>query len=181
MIPSYAANGIPTLVGGGAPIDGGRVFSRDNRRVLGDGKTWRGFYSGMVAGILLGIAEFLSEPIFRPFLVEFFPNHSFSWVGDIRIIICAFLLSFGALLGDIIGSFFKRRINLKRGQSALFLDQLGFLVVGLFLVFITLPYSIDLPANILLLYGAILLPVTFVIHISSNLVGYFIGIQDVPL
>ena len=119
VIPAYAANGIPTLVGGGAPIDGGRVFSRDSRRLLGDGKTWRGFYGGMVAGILLGTAEFLSEPIFRPLLVEFFPNHSFSWVGDIRIIICAFLLSFGALLGDMIGSFFKnwlKSLQKKRGM-----------------------------------------------------------------
>ncbi len=40
MLPAYVPNNAAVLAGGGRPIDGGRTW--DGKRVLGDGKTWRG-------------------------------------------------------------------------------------------------------------------------------------------
>ena len=41
-----------------------------------------------------------------------------------------FLLGFGALLGDALGSFIKRRMGIGRGKPAPILDQIDFLIVA---------------------------------------------------
>ena len=38
IIPAYVANSIPVVMGGGPPLDGGRMW-KDGKRILGDGKT----------------------------------------------------------------------------------------------------------------------------------------------
>ncbi|HKZ42688.1 MAG TPA: CDP-archaeol synthase, partial [Candidatus Hodarchaeales archaeon] len=153
-------------VGGGPPMDGGRNW-RDGKRVFGDGKTWRGFIGGVIIGSLAGLVQSLIEQ-----------NPS--------AILRGFLLSFGALLGDLTGSFIKRRLDIERGQPALGMDQLGFLAMGVFLVLLTLPWSLepmDFSLNFIifdpiqirytlenfLAYIIILFPLTFLVHISSNL------------
>jgi CDP-2,3-bis-(O-geranylgeranyl)-sn-glycerol synthase len=165
-MPAYFANGSPVLVGGGRPIDGGRCW-RDGRRIFGDGKTIRGFFGGVIIGTAIGFFQYIVE----------------AWDG---VILRAFLLSFGALLGDLIGSFIKRRLNIERGQPALGMDQLGFMVAGVILIFLTLPltlgsmnFILNLPilGNIVvryteenfLAYIIILFPLTFFAHITANL------------
>ncbi len=176
VIPAYLANSAPTVLGGGRPIDGRRMW-RDGRRLLGDGKTWRGLILGVLAGTLVGLLQY--------FIVE---NEN-----SYEAIIRAFLISFGALLGDIIGSFFKRRKNLERGESFLFVDQLGFIIVGTLAVLIFFPFTIENVSFMLynetisfdfiqiLLYLVIILPVTFAVHVIANLFWYLLGKQDVPL
>ena len=51
-------------------------------------------------------------------------------------ILIGFLLGFGALLGDALGSFLKRRLGIGRGKPAPILDQLDFIIVALILVLI---------------------------------------------
>ena len=53
VLPLYFGNAAPTILGGGAPIDGGRYW-RDGKRILGDGKTIRGFWMAVLVGILIG-------------------------------------------------------------------------------------------------------------------------------
>ena len=53
ILPSYFANSVPVLLGGGAPVDGGRKMA-DGQRIFGDGKTVRGFFAGIAAGTLVG-------------------------------------------------------------------------------------------------------------------------------
>ena len=83
------------------------------------------------------------------------------------------LMTFGGLTGDVIGSFIKRRSGIERGHTFIFLDQLGFLVVGMAFVFPLIPWPIE--------WFLIQIPTTFILHIFANLLGYFTGIQDVPL
>jgi len=52
------------------------------------------------------------------------------------MIIIIFSLCFGALLGDMMESFFKRRIGRDRGQDWIPFDQLDFIVGALVLCFI---------------------------------------------
>jgi len=54
MLPAYLPNPVAALCGGGTPIDFGRNFS-DNRRLFGDGKTWRGLIVGILAGVMIGL------------------------------------------------------------------------------------------------------------------------------
>ena len=43
ILPAYVANASAVLVGGGTPVDSGKNW-KDGKRILGDGKTWRGFF-----------------------------------------------------------------------------------------------------------------------------------------
>ena len=96
ILPAYFANASPVLLGGGVPIDLGKKFS-DGRRIFGDGKTIRGFVGGVSAGIILSAIVSILFPleIFGGFKLQFFSG-------------C--LLSLGTLVGDLIGSFIKRRL-----------------------------------------------------------------------
>ena len=53
MIPAYLPNPFAAVFGGGKPIDGGRTL-KDGRRIIGDGKTYRGLFSGIFFGVLAG-------------------------------------------------------------------------------------------------------------------------------
>ncbi len=178
ILPAYIANGAPTIFGrGGSPIDGGRVFKYDNRRILGDGKTWRGLYSGFICGVLAG----LLEALFTPQITAFFQVFGITLYLDGPVaFVRSIVLSTGALLGDLIGSFVKRRIGMKRGQSAVGMDQLGFVITGFVLVWIFYPWVTTIPFDLFLLYIVFLIPVTFFVHVGSNIVAYLLGLKDVP-
>ncbi len=124
ILPAYLANSSPVLLGGGQSMDFKRYFS-DGKRILGDGKTWRGFFGGVAVGTISG------------FLLGF-P-------------LLAFLLSVGTLVGDTAGSFIKRRMNIGRGKQSLILDQLTFLFVALIFAYPLLPEYVDLYGVLFLL------------------------------
>ncbi|WP_297510078.1 CDP-2,3-bis-(O-geranylgeranyl)-sn-glycerol synthase [Thermococcus sp.] len=157
ILPAYFANASPVLVGGGRPIDGGRVW-RDGRRLLGDGKTWRGFIGGVTIGTLVGLIQYFITPGFY---------------GDLPTALkLAFLLSFGALVGDLIGSFFKRRANLPRGAPAIGLDQLGFLISAL-----AFAYPVKTLSSGQIIF---LLVVSPFVHWGANYLAYRLGWKSVP-
>ena len=56
MVPAYVPNPVAALCGGGTPIDFDRNHS-DGRRLLGDGKTYRGLACGVLAGITVGALQ----------------------------------------------------------------------------------------------------------------------------
>ena len=184
IFPAFVANAAPTILGKGkrlnAPIDGGRYW-KDNKRILGDGKTIRGFISGVVCGMIssVGIAVIASYSGYSLEYVTLFNKGIFYWIFypiDNYIVLSAlvgFLLGCGALIGDIIGSFIKRRSGLQRGESYPFMDQLGFLVVALVFVSPVIPWP--------LIWLLVLAPITLGLHIGLNILSYVVGIQEVPL
>ncbi|MFH1101876.1 MAG: CDP-2,3-bis-(O-geranylgeranyl)-sn-glycerol synthase [Methanobacteriota archaeon] len=128
ILPAYVANASAVIVGGGLPIDFGKTW-KDGRRVLGDGKTWRGLFSGAFLGMTVGFglvvaAEYLAMSEYRTFGLD-------SFEGFPLMIPLLFSLCFGALLGDIVESFFKRRIGKARGEDWFFFDQLDFIIGAL--------------------------------------------------
>jgi len=133
VLPAYIANASALLVGGGTPVDFRKNW-KDGRRILGDGKTWWGLFSGAFLGITAGFAFSI---------VAIYVNKSeFSFLGisdfgryPLMIPIIA-SICFGALLGDIIESFFKRRVGKKRGEDWIPFDQIDLIAGVLFLSFI---------------------------------------------
>ena len=133
VLPAYIANASALLIGGGTPIDFGRTW-KDGRRILGDGKTWRGLISGAFIGMTGG---------FGLSVVAIYANNSdFAFLGlsnfgrfPLMIPIIGGIC-FGALLGDITESFLKRRIGKNRGEDWIPFDQLDFIVGALVLSFI---------------------------------------------
>lgn len=144
-------------------MDFGRDFT-DKRRLLGDGKTYRGFIGGILAGMLIGAVQ----GILYPFTSLNDPANNFT---TIAYIIRAFFLSFGALTGDLFGSFLKRRINLKRGAPFPIMDQIGFLVFA----FLFVAYRFTVPIEYILL----LLPLTLFVHLGANIAAYLAGLKSV--
>ncbi len=149
LVPAYVANSSATLskfFPKRHPVDGGRVWS-DGRRILGDGKTWEGLLIGTVVGALVG------WPVFALLGLDYNP----------------ILISFGALLGDIVGSFAKRRVGLPRGAEAPLIDQLDFM-------FGALALGGPVPAA----YSALFFLITPVVHRTANIIGYLIGVKNEP-
>ena len=130
VLPAYIANASALLVGGGTPIDFSKNW-KDGKRILGDGKTWRGFYAGAFVGIVAGfcfsvVAIYANDSDFAFLGLNDFGR--FPLMIPIVVSIC-----FGALLGDIFESFFKRRIGKSRGESWIPFDQLDFILGALFI------------------------------------------------
>ncbi len=147
IFPAYCANAAPVIFGGGFPIDGGRLFV-DGKPLFGSHKTLRGFFSGLIVGILV---SFIQDNLFR------------------YNILLGFTLSVGAMIGDLAESFVKRRLNLPPGSTLPVADQLDF-VLGALLF--SLPVSKP-PLPIVL----IVIIITPPIHLLTNLLAYFLGVK----
>ena len=134
-------------------MDMGKKFS-DGRRIFGDGKTTRGFVGGLIVGTIVGLLQGIAEvPLGEHLLL-------------------GFLLALGALLGDLVSSFIKRRLDIERGGAAPGLDQLSFVVVALMLAS---PVKVITWREI-----AAILIVTPPIHLATNFVGYKLGLKSRP-
>ena len=175
MMPAYLANTIAVLTGGKYPIDQGRIHS-DGNRILGDGKTWSGLVGGTLGGVFIGflqvnLGEGLIEALSGSQDVDFWGENS---------IIVFFLLSFGALFGDMTASFIKRRSQLKRGDKSPLLDMFDFIGMALLLSFI---FANEwLMAWILDGYVPLftLLIATPILHRGVNIIGFKIGVKNEP-
>ncbi|MFX1481811.1 MAG: CDP-2,3-bis-(O-geranylgeranyl)-sn-glycerol synthase [Promethearchaeota archaeon] len=170
-LSAWIANATPVISGGGRPIDGGRVF-RDGNRILGDSKSIRGFVVGVVLGTLVGAGQVIVAPHLRPLLAQYVTiTPEMDYVLFISVP-ATFLLSLGALTGDLIGSFIKRRVDLKSGDPSPFLDQLGFIIMAL--IFVS-PLMVPDP-----IFVIILILTTLGVHWLSNAVSYLLGLKDNP-
>ena len=133
VIPAYIANGSALLVGGGTPIDFGKKW-KDGRRILGDGKTWRGLVTGAFLGITGGFGITIAAIYIAKSEFAFLGLNDFGRFPLMIPIISS--VCFGALFGDILESFFKRRIGKKSGEDWIPFDQLDFILGALFFSFI---------------------------------------------
>lgn len=133
VIPAYIANGSALLIGGGTPIDFGKNW-RDGRRILGDGKTWHGLISGAFVGMTGGFGLSVAAKYIKQSDFSFLGLNDFTGFPLMIPIIGS--ICFGALLGDIIKSFFKRRIGKRRGEDWIPFDQIDFILGVLFFSFL---------------------------------------------
>jgi len=167
MLPAYVPNNAAVLAGGGRPIDGGRTLG--GRRVLGDGKTWRGTLVGTLAGVALAVALNAVEPAASDALGVALPE--FPPAAMVA-------LAFGAMLGDVLASFLKRRTGRERGAAFPLVDQLDFVVVSLALTALAAPawfgdtFTLDVLAVVVVL--------TPVLHVATNVAAYLLGLKNEP-
>lgn len=180
MLPAYLPNSFAAVFGGGKPIDGGKTM-KDGRRILGDGKTWRGFFAGILLGFLTGCAEiWLVSRGFHFFGIQLpgFSSSGVSGAFDLSAVIAILSLAVGALLGDMIFSFLKRRLGLQRGQSLPLVDQYDFLF-GAFLLTTLTSYG-WLVGTLDWLTFIVIIIITPLLHVGTNIVGYWLGIKNEP-
>jgi CDP-2,3-bis-(O-geranylgeranyl)-sn-glycerol synthase len=167
MLPAYVPNNVAVLTGGGRPIDGGRTWG--DRRVLGDGKTWRGTAAGTLAGVALALALNAVADAAGTVLGVTPPTFP---------VIAALGLSLGAMCGDIGASFLKRRTGRERGAPFPGLDQLDFVIGALALAtlldFGWVTDTFTLPVLVVVLVATPLL------HVLTNAIAYALGVKDKP-
>ncbi|WP_435347937.1 CDP-2,3-bis-(O-geranylgeranyl)-sn-glycerol synthase [Haloarchaeobius sp. HRN-SO-5] len=167
MLPAYVPNNVAVLVGGGRPIDGGRTLGE--RRILGDGKTWRGTIAGTLAGAALALLLSAVSGTVGDALSISLPSFP---------LVVAFSLSFGAMLGDITASFLKRRTGRERGAAFPGVDQLDFVVGALGLTAVAAPawfgewFTVPVIVTVLV--------VTPLLHIGTNGIAYVLDLKKEP-
>ena len=182
MAPAYLANTIAVLTGGKYPIDQGKLHS-DGNRILGDGKTWSGLIGGTIGGIIVGygLALMIARNKYHIFGKDPTYNEHFLWGADyLTISSIFFLLSFGALFGDMAASFYKRRQNLQRGDKFALLDMYDFIIMSLLLCFI---FQRDWLLSWILDGWVPLFTILFLtpfLHRGVNIIGYKIGVKNEP-
>lgn len=175
FLPAGAANVAPIFVAKmplfkrfSAPIDGGIMYK--GQRLLGANKTWR----GMVAGIILAIAVLALQQASvatMPWL-QSVVSDTVDY-GQISVLIVGTLFAIGALGGDAIESFFKRRIGIQSGQSWIPFDQVDYIIGGALAV---------APFILLSVWQYIwLLVVWTLIHLVSAYIGWLTGLKDKPI
>ncbi|MGY8644561.1 MAG: CDP-archaeol synthase [Candidatus Poseidoniales archaeon] len=174
-------------------IDGGRNYS-DGHRLLGDGKSWNGLIGGgIVSGLLFMLAHKLwnsngaNAPLVDPLLYA--DSNDWFWLiesdnsGLIAAFTMGFVLGFACMVGDMCGSFIKRRRGLKRegdqSSEAPLLDTIPFAIAIFITSFILFDGQIITHHNLVeeILF---LLLVTPLIHRLFNVIGYKFGLKDVP-
>lgn len=150
LLPAYTANGTPPIVKKGHPIDFGKNIN--GKRILGDGKTWEGTTVGMLAGIGVGLIESYFNPNMSMILIILIPS--------------------GALIGDMIESFFKRQSGMKRGSKLIFFDQLDFIIGVIVFTWLLVDYTISIIA--------VMLIITYFLHRITSIIGFKMNIKKEP-
>ena len=145
FLPSYVANSTPVVLGGGPPVDGGASWT-DGKPILGTNKTIRGTITGVLAGTIIGLMQ-----------------------GNL---LGGFAQSAGALLGDLISSFYKRRRDYAPGSSMPIIDQLDFISLA---VILSYPFQ-----QTDLLSVAVIMVVTVPIHYAVNYIAWLMKMKKNP-
>ncbi len=165
--PAYAANASPLFLSNITkklhPLDFNKNFF-DGQRILGDGKTIEGTIFGFAIGMIYFTIFFFFDTYMN--ILHLYSNY-----------LEGLLIVSGALVGDIVGSFVKRRLKIRQGDSLPVFDQIGFIVFAysFYLLFFSPPLNIY-PVDFIIYVSLI----TFFIHILTNLAAYKFGIKSTP-
>lgn len=172
FLPAYLANMTPPLLKKAnifnflaKPVDFGRKLGEFP--IFGANKTWRGLTIGVLIGMHTAIVQgfLFQNPVIK--------NISLIDYNSVNILVFGFLMSFGALFGDLFFSFLKRRLKLNPGDPWLPFDQTNY-VIGAFLLidpYLKLKISIWMEVFVL----------TFFLHLAVNYLGYLWGLHKAKL
>lgn len=151
MAPVLAVR-LPLLNALAQPIDGGKTWR--GVRIFGDHKTYRGYVSGIALGALSALCL-----------------HDLGIFGDTHATtaLMGAVLGFGALAGDSIKSFFKRRAQVPSGKAWFPFDQLDYIIGGLICI---APWQVFSAAQI-----GVITVTYFCLHILSTNLGFLLGLK----
>ncbi|MBI3026726.1 CDP-archaeol synthase [Candidatus Woesearchaeota archaeon] len=164
MLPAYFANMAPVIVKKvnllAYPIDFNRKIN--SKQILGKNKTFRGLIFGIIFAIIAAYLQFLL------YGVEPFRNISF--IDYKNWLLFGFLMGLGAMAGDLVKSFFKRKIGIKPGDKFVPFDQTDFVVGSL--VFVIPIFGLTLKIFVVSLL------LSFVLHILINHAAFYMNIRN---
>lgn len=163
MLPAYAANMAPVFAARykfveplNIPVDLGIKIGK--RRLFGAHKTVRGFVVAIIAAvftILIQTVLFSYSTYLQEISVIFYAGVNLAYYGV--------LLGAGALFGDLVKSFFKRRVGIPAGKDWHPFDEIDFVIGALAAITLVQPLSFELILTILIISPAL--------HVLMNRIG----------
>ena len=143
------------------PLDFNKTFL--GQPIFGNHKTFRGLLFGTLAG---GLIFIIQRHAFE--VSDFFHNISIFDYSKISIWF-GLVMGFGAILGDLIKSFFKRRFLRSPGRSWFPFDQIDYTLGGMILSFMFYVPESNIFVSVVIL-GVLL-------HIAANAIGRLLGFR----
>ncbi len=169
FLPAFCASMIPPIAAKrkwllrlAGPIDNNGHWR--GRRIFGQNKTWRGFICGVglaLVVIWLQHLAYLYWGAIKEISLFDYRRPMIFGVG--------FLLGFGALIGDLVKSFVKRRIGIKPGEPFIPWDQIDQVIGAALFVSILFwpPWQVVITALVFVFFGTII----------TNQIGYKLKIR----
>lgn len=168
FLPAGVANMAPVLLariaGPGRPIDSGTTCH--GKRLFGEHKTWQGLFGGTAAGLICFLLQrwLYALPFFRSMSVIDYERAP---------LVIGLLMGAGALGGDLVKSFIKRRVGIDPGKPWFPFDQIDYIAGAILCTFLLIPLTAVETALIL---------VTFVIlHLIVSAAGFALRLKEQPL
>lgn len=167
LLPAYISNMMPVFVKKvnflNTPVDRNIEFM--GKPLFGRNKTYRGFFFGTLAGI---VTVYIQRYLFMA--SDLLNSYSIIDYSAINPLVFGFLLGAGALSGDLVKSFFKRRTDIGPGKPWVPFDQSDF-AIGAF-VLVSLVYY---PPREIIFAGV---ASSIVFHLAAVFIGYYLGIRE---
>lgn len=174
LLPAGIANVAPILAAKmpglkkyDAPIDGGARWH--GHRLLGNHKTWRGVIAGVLLATLILVVQ---QALYIQYDWARFISGGVDYAA-LPVLILGPAFAIGALGGDALESFFKRRRGINSGKPWFFFDQLDYIIGAIVL---SLPFVRAEPFQYLLM-----IVIWFVLHLVSSYVGWLTKFKDAPI
>ena len=168
MLPAYLANPAAAVSAKinkfNTPMDFGKKVN--GQRIFGDGKTYKGFFTGIIIGIIIGLVQNL---INSSLLNNFMPIFTYKAI---------FALPFGSMIGDLTASFLKRRLAIERGAQFFPIDQLDFVFGSWLVTILVSPHWFTKNFTLPIILATLIL--TPIFHRIINIIGYKLGISRNP-
>lgn len=132
-------------------------------KYFGSNKTYRGFIYGIIAAMITVFIQFwlIDIPYFKTLSILDYSKNP---------LLLGLTMGFGALFGDLVKSFFKRRMGRPPGSPFVPFDQVDFIIGGLIFLWFLQPISEDIVLFLLI--------VTPFLHFLTNVLGYILRIKD---
>lgn len=162
LLPAYFANM--------APVFANAIFKKKampidfRKNIFGNHKTYRGFIAGILLAILI---IYLQSYLIR---INFFKDISILNYGKINLFFYGFLFGFGAMSGDLIKSFFKRRLGFKPGAKFVPFDQIDY-ILGTYLCLSWVYF----PGWKFFFYSMVL---SFFANVIANFIGRYLKLRE---
>jgi CDP-2,3-bis-(O-geranylgeranyl)-sn-glycerol synthase len=158
-LPDICKKGLAKLA---VPVDFDAKLG--GKEILGKHKTWRGLLVGVVTGMVVaGVQAVLY------FNVDFFKHNTIVDYSKYNFVLIGALMGGGALTGDLVKSFIKRRLDKPSGKPWFPWDQLDWILGAMVASSILYVPSIKIVIVTTVLYVGV--------HLCSDRIVYMMGIK----
>lgn len=164
MLPAYFANMAPVICRGifdrlAFPLDFNKKFL--GKPILGKNKTFRGVMSGLIFAIVI---SFIQNVLYNHELLK-----GISLLDYHQWLLIGLLLGAGALVGDAVKSFIKRRIGIPPGNSLAIFDQIDFVLGAIIFISFIKKLNFNFIITIVI--------ISYILNVLVNSISYYLKIR----